>query len=264
MTLCAAHLSTAPTNMQLLLLEYAHRSHEMGSDILLAALTAAAATAGGGEGRDGTNYTAIEHGIRRMLESDSIHNNMNNSEMSLILRERRRSSIHSSSGNNGFPHGLELSSGSSRFIISDHHHPSFNNDEMNRPPTIADCKYIDALLGMPCYLNVNALGIFGNSAEVSLALAALEAVRLYGTVGGGGGAGGMDGEEEGNEAGEDGGYHRYFVPHDCDGRPVLLEETGTKSVRTEGVAPKDGSCGIGSSGNYNNNNITAIITVRQY
>lgn len=216
MTLCAARLSPNPTNMQQLLLQYAMRSHEMGSEILLAALQSAATS--GEEGVENNER------VKRMMGV----NGMNESEMSMILRER---SINSSSY---FTNELELRNGSSNSILNNGH---FLNEEGNRrPSSVADCKYIDTLLSMPCYLNINALGVFGSSAEVSGSLAALEAVRLYGTVGGGGDEGG-----EGDEEGGDGGYHRYFVPHDCDGRPVLSgEDSRSKSGN---------SCGSGFGNN---------------
>ena len=63
--------------------------------------------------------------------------------------------------------------------------------DVDRPPNVADCKYVDLMLSMPSYLNLSAFGVFGSSRDTSVSVAALEAVRLYGTVpGGGGGAGG--------------------------------------------------------------------------
>ena len=240
MTLCAANLSTSPTNMQLLLLQYAHRAHEMGNQVLLAAVSAAAAAeteaaaTSRKKGAGNTNTPEEEEDmIRRMLQGDTTI--MNNSEMGLILRQRSSihstsyfSSQHNDSSYSATHHGpLELSNNSG----SNGWDESIRSSSRHRPATVADCKYIDALLTMPCYLNINALGIFGSSAEVSGSMAALEAVRLYGTVGGGSGSGGRMLDEESGED-DDGGYHRYFVPHDCDGRPVPLEERNGKKKKT--------------------------------
>mmetsp|Transcript_9426 Transcript_9426/g.23021 ORF Transcript_9426/g.23021 Transcript_9426/m.23021 type:complete len:466 (+) Transcript_9426:198-1595(+) len=50
----------------------------------------------------------------------------------------------------------------------------YGHDDTHRPTSVADCKYIDALLSMPCYLNLNAFGLFTSSRDVSVSLAALE------------------------------------------------------------------------------------------
>jgi len=74
----------------------------------------------------------------------------------------------------------------------------YGHSDADRSPRIADCKYIDSLLRMPSYLNLNAFGLFTSSGEASVSLAALEAVRLYGTL-----------------------DESSFVPHDCEGMPVM-------------------------------------------
>ncbi|KAL9187777.1 hypothetical protein ACHAXT_006155 [Thalassiosira profunda] len=79
----------------------------------------------------------------------------------------------------------------------------YGHGDGDRPPNVADGKYLDLLLGMPCQLNLSALGIFKSSREASVSVAALEAVRVYGTLGEG-----------------------YFVPHDCDGAPVPERKRG--------------------------------------
>jgi len=80
-------------------------------------------------------------------------------------------------------------------------------DSSDRPSNVADCKYIDILLCMPSYLNLSAFGIFKTSSEISISVAAIEAVRLYGTLLGGGGDNSIGGRG-------------FFVPHDCDGKPI--------------------------------------------
>jgi len=94
-------------------------------------------------------------------------------------------------------------------------HP-YSHSDADRPTHVADCKYIDALLQMPCYLNLNAFGLFTSSRDVSVSLAALEAVRVYGTLGEG-----------------------YFIPHDCDGMPVIKgDERGGKKSKRNNNGPR--------------------------
>ena len=84
---------------------------------------------------------------------------------------------------------------------------SYGGGEEDRPANVADCKYIDALLRLPSYLNLNAYGIFQSSEEVSISMAALEAVRLYGTL---------------DEA--------FFVPHDTEGLPSKSRNANPRST----------------------------------
>lgn len=70
--------------------------------------------------------------------------------------------------------------------------------EEERPTHIADCKYIDAVLSMPCYPKLNSMELFSSSKDVSVSMAALDAIKLYGT---------MDAE--------------YFVAHDGNGEKVV-------------------------------------------
>lgn len=70
--------------------------------------------------------------------------------------------------------------------------------EEERPTHIADCKYIDAVLSMPSYPKLNSMELFSSSKDVSVSMAALDAVKLYGT---------MDAE--------------YFMAHDANGDKVI-------------------------------------------
>jgi hypothetical protein len=96
--------------------------------------------------------------------------------------------------------------------------------DVDRPANVADCRYLDVLFSMPSYLNVCAFGIFGSSRDISVSVAALEAVRLHGTLSGGGDGGGQT---------KGGGG--CFVPHDCDGRPAVAGQgesgDGTRNER---------------------------------
>ena len=70
--------------------------------------------------------------------------------------------------------------------------------EEERPTHIADCKYIDAVLSMPSYPKLNSMELFSSSKDVSVSMAALDAVKLYGTM----------------DAG-------YFMAHDANGNKVI-------------------------------------------
>ncbi|KAL3811070.1 hypothetical protein ACHAXA_009018 [Cyclostephanos tholiformis] len=123
--------------------------------------------------------------------------------------------------------------------------------DVDRPTNVADCKYLDLLFSMPSYLNLCAFGIFGRSRDISISVAALEAVRLHGTLSGGGKGG--DGEGQSKVGGGGGGG--YFVPHDCDGRPVVMGREGSddgiarnektrREATTDDVKVDDGEVGI--------------------
>lgn len=79
--------------------------------------------------------------------------------------------------------------------------------EEERPTHIADCKYIDAVLSMPCYPKLNSMELFASSKDVSVSMAALDAVKLYGT---------MDAE--------------YFVAHDGEGKKVIPRSMKKKNA----------------------------------
>lgn len=96
--------------------------------------------------------------------------------------------------------------------------------EEERPTHIADCKYIDSVLAMPSYAKLNSMELFNSSKDVSVSMAALDAVRLYGTV---------EGE--------------YFAPHDGDGNKVI-----PRSMR------KNMAAGVESPDNLNSVNPKSI------
>ncbi|EED93163.1 predicted protein [Thalassiosira pseudonana CCMP1335] len=100
--------------------------------------------------------------------------------------------------------------------------------EEERPTHIADCKFIDSMLSMPCYPNLNTLGLFTSSRDVSVSMAALEAVRLYGTLG-----------------------ENCFVPHDMNGEKVAsrkkcgggsIDSINRSGMKDTGVNPKGVIC----------------------
>lgn len=103
----------------------------------------------------------------------------------------------------------------------------YGGGEEDRPANVADCKYIDAMLRLPSYLNLNAYGIFQSSEEVSISMAVLEAVRLYGTL-----------------------EQAFFIPHDTEGLPAKSRKPNPRSmlqtdqpvVEMESVNPKSIVC----------------------
>ena len=101
---------------------------------------------------------------------------------------------------------MGLSPPSARDVNTTFSGRSYSHTDSDRPSNIANCKYIDALLQLPCYLNLNAFGIYKSSQDVSVSMSCLEAVRLYGTL-----------------------DERYFVPHDVDGVPIVDDDKNKKS-----------------------------------
>ena len=114
---------------------------------------------------------------------------------------------------------------------------AYGHTDSDRSPNIANCKYIDALLQLPSYLNLNAFGLFMNCQDVSVSMAALEAVRLYGTL------------DEG-----------CFVPHDCDGVPISNEKEKTDNEANK-VNPKSVVCIVLGEGSTPR---TAILASQHY
>lgn len=103
----------------------------------------------------------------------------------------------------------------------------YGGGEEDRPANVANCKYIDAMLRLPSYLNLNAYGIFQSSEEASISMATLEAVRLYGTL-----------------------EQAFFIPHDTEGLPAKSRKPNPRSmlqteqpiVEVEPVNPKSIVC----------------------
>ena len=216
MTVCAVRLKSMP-GTERLLLEYVQRGLAQG---LLAVE--------GGDGNGSGN-------IAGYLESDGGRGGENNA---MIVRHDTIGSSASGitggeltifgapsngSGGNNVNYGATVNNninGSNIMGMNNVNAPfsghSYSHSDADRPTHVADCKYIDALLQMPCYLNLNAFGLFTSSRDVSVSLAALEAVRVYGTLGEG-----------------------YFIPHDCDGMPVIKgDDRGGKKSKRNNNGPR--------------------------
>lgn len=88
----------------------------------------------------------------------------------------------------------------------------YGGGEEDRPANVADCKYIDALLSYPSYLNLNAFGVFQSSEDISISMASLEAVRLYGTM-----------------------EQAHFIPHDTEGMSVKRFDDDDEGMDTKSV-----------------------------
>jgi hypothetical protein len=123
----------------------------------------------------------------------------------------------------------------------------YGGGEEDRPANVADCKYIDALLRLPSYLNLNAYGIFQSCEDVSISMATLEAVRLYGTV-----------------------DESFFIPHDTEGLPAKSRRSNPRSIlptelnnhiEDESMSPKSIVCLVLGEGRTPR---TAILAAQHY
>lgn len=238
MTISAVRLKGMP-NTEQLLMAYAERGEQMASMIANGAVSG-------------------------FLDSGSLgagpqqHYNNSGEEAMVIRQNSNTESFEMYKGN---PVGSVAPSSSNRTVVSTMGMPSqqtfpdvnvafsgqqYGGGEDDRPANIADCKYIDALLRLPSYLNLNAYGIFLSSADVSISMATLEAVRLYGTL---------------EEA--------YFIPHDTEGLPAKTRKSNPRSVlpteqhvvEDEAVNPKSIVCLVLGEGRTPR---TAILAAQHY
>ena len=250
MTIAAVRLKGVP-NTEQLLMAYAERGEQMASMI----------EQGGGIGGGNTVNRLPYNNVAGYLEGN------NNSGEEMILRQN---SDNGDGGNDnsvykGAPVGsVNLSSGmsSNRTVGTMGMMPStqtftdvnsafsgqqYGGGEEDRPANVADCKYIDALLRLPSYLNLNAYGIFQSCEDVSISMATLEAVRLYGTV---------------NES--------FFIPHDTEGLPAKSRRSNPRSIlptelnnhiEDESMSPKSIVCLVLGEGRTPR---TAILAAQHY
>ena len=217
MTVSAVKLKSMPETEQLLL-DYASRGVQQG----LLAIEA--------QGRGNAGQVA---GYLTSNNNSSSEMNNNNDSGALIVRQNTADGNGSITGkeltlfsNNGqspnnnnnnnnmesYTNLMGLSSPSAaRDVNTTFSGRSYAHTDSDRPANIANCKYIDALLQLPCYLNLNAFGIYKSSHDVSVSMSCLEAVRLYGTL-----------------------DERYFVPHDVDGVPLSEEDDKNKKSKGGG------------------------------
>ena len=195
MTVCAVRLKSMPATEHLLL-EYAQRGERMIAS-------------------GGMNHALLTGPAPRnagLLEGDPDASN----ESALVLRRgsddmegRELTVFNGEAAAGGNRRGLRERGadvmGMPRDVNDAFDGRHYGTGDGDRPADVADCRYIDALLRMPCYLNLNAFGLFTSSDQASVSMAALEAVRLYGTLGG-----------------------RYFIPHDCDGNAAPTKKRTKK------------------------------------
>jgi hypothetical protein len=208
MTIAAVRLKGVP-NTEQLLMAYAERGEMMASMI---------EQGGGVSGGNAVNRLPYNN-VAGYLEGN------NNSGEEMILRQNSDNGGNDTSVYKGAPVGsVNLSSGmsSNRTVGTMGMMPStqtftdvnsafsgqqYGGGEEDRPANVADCKYIDALLRLPSYLNLNAYGIFQSCEDVSISMATLEAVRLYGTV-----------------------DESFFIPHDTEGLPAKSRRSNPRSI----------------------------------
>lgn len=200
MTVCAVKLKNMPGTEQLLL-DYAQRGMQQGMLTQGGAVhnNNGAKISGLLEGSPGSSMNSSALVVRRR---SSVGDGIVGKELTLY-DAAGKGNDQTVSNQLAIPHDVNTAFSGRRYGQGDE----------ERSSSVADCRYIDTMLRMPCYLNLNAFGLFTTSAEISVSLAALEAVRTYGTL-------------------KDG----CFVPHDCEGMPV--SEGGN-----DGKHPKGGEDG---------------------
>ncbi|KAL3802944.1 hypothetical protein HJC23_011567 [Cyclotella cryptica] len=222
MTVCATKLKMMPSHEQLLM-DYANRGEYLVNSGLLPALKfppGAAVTegalvlhSGGGSGSN-TNSNNDIGGSQALVPFDPSMNNANSQPNPFPTN------------NTAVPltMGVDVNANFSGIL-----------PEEERPTHIADCKYIDCVLSMPCYAKLNSMELFYSSKDVSVSMAALDAVKLYGTV---------DSE--------------YFIAHDGDGNKVVprsvrkgrnAENGGSSPKNDKNVNPKSIVCLVIGEGN---------------
>jgi len=204
MTISAVRLKGVP-NTEQLLMAYAERGEQMAS--VIAERAVAGYLDGGSSGLlSPNNHPANDDGEEAMVLRQN--SNTTNSESFEMYKGNPVGSVAPSPSNRtiGSTMGMPtqaLPDVNSAF--SGQH--VYGGGEEDRPANVADCKYIDALLRLPSYLNLNAYGIFQSSEDVSISMATLEAVRLYGTL-----------EED------------FFIPHDTEGLPAKSRKPNPRSM----------------------------------
>jgi len=217
MTVAAVKLKSMPGTEQLLL-EYAQRGLQQGMMIMQRSNS---------NNNDGNNDGNNVHNIAGYLEGGD-NNNANNNNAALVLRQNNGGDIvgkeltlydgtalaNGNNNNNNNQHG-NIMGMTPKNVNSTFSGRAYGYGDEDRSANVADCKYIDAMLRMSCYLNLNAFGVFQSSADVSVSMAALEAVRIYGTLG-----------------------KECFLPHDCDGQVVGVASK-TKKKKKGGEQPQN-------------------------
>ena len=174
-------------------------------------------------------------------------------EGALVLHDGSNSAPANATGNELVPFepGTNANNTGNPFMVPSPSLPTMSVDvnapfsgilpEEERPTHIADCKYIDAVLSMPCYPKLNSMELFASSKDVSVSMAALDAVKVYGT---------MDAE--------------YFVAHDGDGKKVIPRSMKKKNASGNGspaINPKSIMCLVIGEGSLPR---TAVLAALHY
>ena len=214
MTISAVRLKGIP-NTEQLLMAYAERGEQMASMI------AGGAVAGFLDNGSLSPHQNPNGGQAMVLRQHS------NSDSVLMYKGSPVASVASPSSNRTVSSTMGIPTQTLPDVNSAFSGQQYGGGEEDRPANVADCKYIDALLRMPSYLNLNAYGIFQSSEEVSISMATLESVRLYGTL-----------------------DETFFVPHDTEGLPSKSRMANLRSmlpteqvdVENEAVNPKSIVC----------------------
>ena len=215
MTISAVRLKGIP-NTEQLLMAYAERGEQMASMI-----------AGGAFAGYLDNGSLSSHQNPNGEEAMVLRQNSNSESIEMMYKGHPVGSVASPSSNRTISSTMGMPSQTLPDVNSAFSGQQYGGGEEDRPANVADCKYIDALLRMPSYLNLNAYGIFQSSEEVSISMATLEAVRLYGTL-----------------------DETFFVPHDTEGLPSKSRKANLRSmlpteqddVENEAVNPKSIVC----------------------
>ncbi|KAL7519501.1 hypothetical protein ACHAWX_005473 [Stephanocyclus meneghinianus] len=210
MTVCATKLKMMPSHEQLLM-DYANRGEYLVNKGLLPALRFPP----GVPVTEGALVLHTGSGSSSNNNSNNINNNDIDGSQALVPFDPAINNANSQP--NPFMNVIT----SVPFTMAVDVNAAFSGilPEEERPTHIADCKYIDYVLSMPCYAKLNSMELFSSSKDVSVSMAALDAVKLYGTV---------DGE--------------YFVAHDGDGNKVVPRSVRKgRHAENGGASPKNES-----------------------
>jgi len=237
LTICAVKLKSIPSTEELLL-EYAQKGVRDG---LLALEQQQQGMVGGANGGSGNNVAGYLEG-------------QNHNENALVLRKNSQVGGNELMLYGGGRHtppspmdsttmGMMSPNHSTNNINAPFSGRQYAHTDLDRPQSnIAPSKYIDTLLQLPCYLNLNAFGIYKNCEDISISMSVLECVRLYGTL-----------KED------------YFMAHDCDG--LLIDDNSGNEVKKDtpptetAINPKSVVCIVLGEGSTPR---TAILASQHY
>jgi len=231
LTICAVKLKSIPSTEELLL-EYAQKGVRDG---LLALEQQQQQLGGVGRGNVAGYLEGSQQGMHNALV---LRKNSQVSGNELMLYGGGR---HTPPSPMDSTTGMMPPNHSTRNINAPFSGRQYAHTDIDRPSSnIAPSKYIDTLLQLPCYLNLNAYGIYKNCEEISISMSVLECVRLYGTL-----------------------KQDYFREHDCDGLLVTDGNEAKKDTPTTvaAVNPKSIVCIVLGEGSTPR---TAILASQHY